>query len=352
MVYVFSIALGILAFWLLSFIISDIGSLRGPSLAEVEKRYVDADLVRERTDLGTRIAEIDRNVKAQEARQRLLRDSTNNSQQTMNQLLQMQRLKLQKGIELTEKEREALADSEERFLANQRQYQTLNLEIVRLKEEERVAEQKRRAVDKELQTQHAPARKEHDALLRRHKLRMASLKLAVLIPILLATFVFFVKKRGGPYAPVIYAVGIAVTWKVGAVMHRYFPSRYFKYILILVSLAIVLKVLVSLLRTIAAPKMDWLLKQYREAYEKFFCPICAYPIRRGPLKYMVWTRRSIKKLPPRRSAGSEADEPYTCPACGETLYVECESCHAVRHALLPFCEKCGVEKALASGSES
>jgi predicted RNA-binding Zn-ribbon protein involved in translation (DUF1610 family) len=92
---------------------------------------------------------------------------------------------------------------------------------------------------------------------------------------------------------------------------------------------------------IAFPKKDWLLKQYREAYEAFFCPICDYPIRRGPLKYMFWSRRSIRKLqvPPVSPNGTE--EPYTCPMCATKLFEECPSCHAIRHSLLPACEKCG-----------
>src|SRR5206468_11254740 len=97
------------------------------------------------------------------------------------------------------------------------------------------------------------------------------------------------------YAPLIYALSIALMLKVALVMHEYFPSRYFKYVLILVCLAVVLRVLVYLLRMIAFPKRDWLLKQYREAYEAFLCPICEYPIRRGPLKYLFWNRRSIRK---------------------------------------------------------
>jgi predicted RNA-binding Zn-ribbon protein involved in translation (DUF1610 family) len=158
--------------------------------------------------------------------------------------------------------------------------------------------------------------------------------------------VLFLKKRESIYVTLIYAYGVAVVAKVGLVMHEYFPSRYFKYVLILVSLAIVIRILVALLRTIGRPGRDWLLKQYREAYETFFCPICDYPIRRGPLKYLFWTRRSIKKLTNPPASAAESHEPYTCPICGTKLYEECDQCHAVRHSLLPSCEKCGAEKSL------
>ncbi len=125
-------------------------------------------------------------------------------------------------------------------------------------------------------------------------------------------------------------------------MHEYFPARYFKYVLILAMLAGALRVLVYLLHMVAFPNTDWLVKPYREAYEAFLCPVCGHPIRRGPLKYLSWTRRSIRKLSAvRGTTGEPAEEPYTCPACCTVLYEPCTACGKVRHALLPACEKCG-----------
>jgi hypothetical protein len=71
--------------------------------------------------------------------------------------------------------------------------------------------------------------------------------------------------------------------------------------LIAAAIGVSLVILIYALRAIAFPSQDWLLKQYREAYESLLCPICSYPIRRGPLKYMIWTRRSLRRLtaPPR-----------------------------------------------------
>ncbi|MAG94340.1 MAG: hypothetical protein CMJ48_11390, partial [Planctomycetaceae bacterium] len=189
-----------------------------------------------------------------------------------------------------------------------------------------------------------PVREEHQRLALRHDLKLAALKLAVLIPLLLVAVVLFLKKRDSAYVSLLYAFGIAVVLWVGLVMHEHFPSPVFKYVLIVTALAIVVRVLIALLRMVASPGKDWLLKQYREAYEAFLCPICNYPIRRGPLKYMFWTRRSIKKRSHPPTAASETDELYTCPMCATRLYEECDQCHAVRHSLLPACSKCGVEK--------
>jgi len=70
------------------------------------------------------------------------------------------------------------------------------------------------------------------------------------------------------------------------------------------------------------------------------------PIRRGPLKYVFWSRRSIKKLNfPRTDA--QPDETYTCPLCGTRLFEKCDACDAIRHALLPSCAHRGKTKSSA-----
>ena len=171
-------------------------------------------------------------------------------------------------------------------------------------------------------------------------------KLAFLLPLLLVAGFLFVKMRSGTYGLMVYAFGIGLAWKLYEVNldHDFFPRRYFKYILILTCLAVAIRVLVYLLRMIAFPKRDWLLRQYREAYEAFLCPVYGYPIRRGPLKFMFWNRRSIKRLAVSPAEGADANQPYTCPCCSTRLYEPCPSCQAVRPSLLPSCEKCGATR--------
>jgi len=117
-------------------------------------------------------------------------------------------------------------------------------------------------------------------------------------------------------------------------------------ILIVVALLLVLRVLAYLVRLVAFPKRGSWLRQYREAYERFLCPVCEYPIRRGPLKYLFWTRRTVKRLPQPAFATPGDDETYTCPMCTTRLYEECPACQAQRHALLPACQHCGAVKPL------
>ena len=129
-------------------------------------------------------------------------------------------------------------------------------------------------------------------------------------------------------------------------MHEHFPRKYFKYVLIVVAIVVVARVLVYLLRVMAYPKMDYLLKQYREAYERFLCPVCGFPIRRGPLRYLFWTRSTVKKLQLAPEARMAPEETYVCPSCATRLFEECESCRKVRHSLLPACVHCAAEKSL------
>jgi predicted RNA-binding Zn-ribbon protein involved in translation (DUF1610 family) len=310
----------------------------------VEKKFVSETLLHESQDIDRQLTEIGRKISDQQQRQRLLRDSTSGFQRTMNQLLEMQRLNLEKGVTLPEPQQKALAESVELFLANQKRDQELTEDVSKLSEQQRALQEIKRGLDEKLAVQRDDAQKEWSRLQRRHELKLASLKLLVLLPLLLVAVVLFLKKRTGLYAPLVYATGIAVLWQTILVIHQHFPTRYFKYIILFAAIVIVIHLLVALLRLIRFPKAAVLLKQYREAYESFFCPVCEYPIRRGPWRFLVWNRRSVHRLTPPAMAGTSGDAAYTCPACGAQLYEPCPKCQAIRHSLLPFCENCGAEK--------
>ncbi len=343
LVFVFCAVFGVLFYWLLGFIINDLGTWPGPDYTTIEEGMLDAVLVETAESLNEQSEENERAARELKERQQLLKDSIDNSQRTMDQLLEIQRLSLEKGSELSPDEQTAMAENIRLFLENQKQYQTLNEEISQLSQEAAAIRQQERDNDELLNAAREPILAEYRRQQERHNLRMAGLKLAVLVPLLLVAVVLYLKKRTSIYAPLIYSFAIAVAAKVMLVIHEHFPARYFKYILTVVALAIVTCVLVVLLRMIAFPKRDWLLKQYREAYEAFLCPICSYPIRRGPLKYRSWTRRSIRKAAFRvpSASSTEQDAPYTCPMCATKLFEACGSCQAIRHSLLPACHQCG-----------
>ncbi|WP_437225920.1 hypothetical protein SH661x_004305 [Planctomicrobium sp. SH661] len=341
LVRLFTLLFALLIYWLLGFLLNDISTLPGPDYSELEKSMLDPQLQARSTQLSEQQATLNQRLGTEQSRQQILRDSTENAQTTMNQLLQFQRLSLEKEVKPTEQEQQALAESQRIFLSNQQQYQELTKQIGEIQSELRVNAEEQKSLENEMRLATQPIREEFHRRSQRHALWLAAIQLAILIPLLLIALGLFFTRRSSPFIPMYIAFAIAVGLKVLFVMHQYFPARPFKYILLLTSLAVVTRALLSLIKAIKRPAPQFLLKQCREAYEVFLCPICSYPIRRGPLKYLFWTRRSIKKMQGAVPLSVEAETPYCCPSCSTQLYEECDACHQVRHSLLPSCEHCG-----------
>lgn len=347
LIWFFSGLLGLLAYWLLGFVVNDIGTLPGPDYREIESRLVTPGLAAQVETLTRQLEDTTRTITEEKARQAVLRDSTDNSARTMNQLLEIQRLNSQRGVTASETEKAALRDAQQLFLTTQKSYQESNDRTAALTEQLRNLETQLRDANRTLETQRGPVNAEYARLASRHQLKLAALKLSVLVPVLVVVVVLFLRRRGSLYAPAVYALGAATLLKVLLVMHAHFPRFYFKYVLIGTSLALVARILVYLIRAAAFPKRDWILRQYREAYEHHFCPICNHPIRRGPLRFAYWTRRSLKRLSIPAGAGNEAEKPYVCPVCATQLFELCPACQGIRHTLLPACAHCGAEKPIA-----
>ena len=351
MIYFFSTLLALLLVWLLGFILSDIGRIPGPNRAEIEKKYVGQDLYDQLNILKKEAKNIQTQRENQREIQDILGTSTSNSEQTMNQLLEVHRLNLEKGVKPTEAEQEAMAESQALLLENQKKFQEANRQIAALSERQREVKGQIDSLQEDIDAKKKPSGAEYQQLRQRHLFKIASIKLAFLVPLFLAVAWMAIKARQGAYAPVVYAAFIALFWKIGVVMHDHFPREFFKYIAIGAAIVIVLAFLIHLIRTIAAPQRDWLLKQYKEAYNRHRCPVCAYPIERGPFKHAVWTAKGPKLLGSFANENSDTGErPYTCPSCGEGLYETCEKCKETRPSLLPYCPDCGNEKNIAEAS--
>lgn len=345
LVRVFTILFGVLSYWMVGFLLEDVRDLPGPDYVLLRESRIPAELREREKALEEESATLQRELLDQSSRQAILRDSTNNAQTTMNQLLQFQRLNLEKNVTPSDSEQQALGESQQKFLANQSEYQRLNEAVAAVQERRRDLEARQRAHATELANAEFLFRQEYDQLMTKHHFWLAVLQLGILTPLLLIGIGLFLRFRESIYVPLFMAFAIAVAAKALRVMHEYFPARYFKYVLIVSFLIIVTKALISLVRSIARPRPQTLLNRFREAYETFLCPICEFPIRRGPLKHLYWTRRSLKKLRLPTSLPPEPDRPYCCPSCSTTLFEECPDCHQVRHSLLPTCEHCGTTRA-------
>ncbi|NLV65929.1 MAG: hypothetical protein GXY69_08490 [Synergistaceae bacterium] len=350
MIYFFTVVLAVLVFWVLGFLVEDIGAIRGPQYTEIEQRYVDQDLVDRAKTLMAEITDVDRAISDKREEMRIVNDSSQNLQNTINQLIELQKLAVQRSVSLSDKEQTNLSESLAHFLESQKRYQVYNTELSRLTDRKRSLESERSAIEKKIAGQTLPAGEEFRVLREKHDLRLAGYQLLILLPMLAAGAIFVVRKRGSVYFPLFLGFAAATLLKTAFVIHRYFPARYVKYVLVGGLLIAVIKLLVYFIRVIAFPKADLLMKQYREGYERFFCPVCDFPIRRGPRKFLFWTRRTVGKLELPR--GSDEDSPYSCPACGTVLFEECPKCHNIRYSLLTFCQHCGAVKEIEHGSDN
>ena len=295
LIWTFSIALTLLFYWLLGFVLQDIGQLQGPDWMQLQVEQLDPAIRETSERLNVELAEVSRQIENEERRQRLLRDSTATSQKTLSQLLELQRMSLEQKSALPAEQQQALAESQRLFIDNQKKDQELNELLASLYERQSTVRDQQRENDVKLNEAQEPLRKEFDERERRHRLRVAAIKIGVLAPLIILGGCLFARFRNSAYAPMVYAFGVAVLAKAFLVMHEYFPREYFRYILILSALAVIGWLLARLLAIVARPSRDARLKQYREAYEAFLCPICQYPIRRGPLKFMAWTARSLRR---------------------------------------------------------
>jgi predicted RNA-binding Zn-ribbon protein involved in translation (DUF1610 family) len=340
----FTVILAILVFWVLGFLVRDIESIQGPQYDEIERKHVDQKLVAKQRELHAEIAKVDRHIENKRDEMQIVNDSSQNLQKTIDQLIELQKLTVQKSVSLPETEQANLSGSLAHFLESQKQYQAHNAELSRLTEQRRKLQAEKISTEKRIEQQRQPASAEFQRLSDIHDMRIAGLQLLVLIPLLAAGAFFVVRERSSIYFPLFLGYGAATLLKVSLVIHKYFPSRYFKYVLILGLLIAVARLLIYFIRVAAFPKAQWLTKQYREAYERFLCPICEYPIRTGPRKFLFWTRRTVNKIVLPQDAPK--DEPYACPACGTELFEECSNCHNIRHTLLPHCQHCNMEKTI------
>jgi len=342
-IIVLGLILGVLLFWLLGFLTDDIGSLRGPDFQQVRARHVDAALDEKLKSLDETLDSLEKNINNRREQQNILQKSTNSLQNTIKQLLDIEKLNIEKNQALSGQQQQILSQSQTMFMENQNKYQDINKEIFDLTEQQQQLRKERDSISAQIGIQEKSARQEYSQLQKRHRLKVAALKLGIMIPLFLISAWFFVKKRSGTFWPIVYAVFIAAFIRITMIVHEYFPREYFKYIALLVVLGIVLKLLICLIKTIISPKEDRILKQYQEAYDKNICPGCSKPIRIGPLRYIV-NRKKASLVLAGQVEKAPKQEIYTCPTCGTQLYEKCSSCSDIRHSLLPFCEHCGNEK--------
>ncbi len=345
LLYFAAVILTFLLMWLWSFLLSDIATVNRPDRAEIEKSIVDPTLETRLSELRDQSDMVTRKISDLEQSQRLLRDSTSSTRDTMNQLLENQKALADKNITLSPAEQEAIAQSQRLFLDNQTKYQELNQEVVELTAERRRLADEMSAVDDQLEPARRQVQNEYRAQYEKAEIKSAVIQLSLLVPLFLIAIWLILKKRNSAYGVLVYPFGISLFLKMMSVVHEYFPSRYFKYIALLGLIVAVVALMIYLVRMMVRPNPDTILKRNREAYTNQTCPTCTFPIQQNLLNRLGLNRKRAPRTIELPAADNPGElKPYSCPSCGEKLYEKCEHCTSVRHSLLPYCEHCGMQK--------
>lgn len=317
-----ALAAGLLSLWLLGFVLRDLGRVEAPALAELEREALDPALVAADRDRRAGLAAIQSDLARQREIQAGLHASIDNARGTIDQMLAIRRLALEKDLPWSDTERDALATAQERFLASQDQLDATLGRAAELEQRRHELEAEIARGAAELTRLREPVQAAHREALRRRDFRVAVYQLSFLVPVFLAVAWLVARRRRSLYRPLFLALLGAATWQLGAVIHEHFPAEFFKYLALGAGLTVVTAFLVALLRSAARPSGAVLLRRNREGYRRGECPRCAFP------------------LP---AAGPTA--PGTCAACGLELFRPCPSCGEVRHSQLPHCASCGASDA-------
>ena len=334
-----SVLLALFFIWLLSFVLNDIGDLPGPDYSAIQKRHIPEAKQAEANQLDEQFKEIEKQIKRQQEIQDTLQHSMNNAETALTKIADLQRLSLEGGGEPSEVDRQAMENARTRFYNAQDKFESANETITTLNSDRHQLNQSIEANRKELQEFKNKAETEYNTAFRSHQLKIAALKLAVVVPLLFFSAWLVRRKRGSIYRPFHWAALCSTFWMTWLVMWDHFPRDFFKYIAILAAILILGAFLTWAIRSASRPRKATVVRRYREAYQKHRCPVCDFPILRGAFQQAVWTKQGPKL------AGEPVSQPpsarYTCPSCGEGLFDACNECGEVTQSLLPFCSGCG-----------
>lgn len=328
--YLLTIVLAIFSFWLLGFVLDDIRSIRPPDYEykSLSESYGKKTNIQKELDA--------------------LNEKLNNRRESMD-LQSSASAGLQKTIEELKDDpsrKEELNEKMNEFIEAQKKYQEINHELKMLVESRDRLESELREINSIIAAKEYSTAEEKQKLNHSFKLKLAFWEFLVLIPLTIIVAFLLYRKKNSSFFQIYLAFFISVVLHLCLASHRYFPSQYFKYLALGACIIIILGLMYYLIKLITKPKPNYLQFQYRQAYERFLCPICEYPIRIGALRYLYWNRRSAERcLSSVRSQNvvEPLTEPYICPSCGTELYHKCPHCEKITQSLMPYCEHCGAE---------
>ena len=273
-IYSLSVVLGLLVYWLIGFFLDDIANIPGPQ----EDQYMaqlDQSTVKQQADiLDQQIDQLQTEISNTQEQQKLLNNALTSTQNSINQILEIQKIQAEKGQQIANNLTSTFQQNTQLFITQQNSLQQLNASLSRLNMQLMPLQNSRDALGKQIDDLTANAEQQYDTAMGKFQLKLGLLQIGLLI-ILLAIVVFLLFNKSTSYYRLIFtAISIAVLVKIFFVIHDYFPSEYFKYILTISLISLVFFILKDLLKRRAFPAKSYLLKQFRDAYEHFFCPSC------------------------------------------------------------------------------
>jgi len=339
-----AVVFGIIIYWSTGFLLDDIRVIKMPDRNAFFEQHIDKSLEENLENLEMRLQELDHKHNLISQQREFIKDSSGSLKITVDSLFKLNNRNQQL---ISEAQFGQVLATLDKVIAIQGEFKETADRYLETTNERFALKKKINALKKRIEVQKRDVQRRLSDKLHQHRIRTTIVKIAFLLPLVLGCTVLLVKKRKSIYRLIYFSAAISVYIKTALVIHDNFPSRYFKYILTVGMLALIGWGFSWLIRRLVKPKIDTLLKQYRQAYERFLCPVCEYPIRIGPRKYLYWTRRTVHKTPLSANQGNQdIDEPYTCPACGTSLFEKCDSCGKICHSLLPSCLHCGNKKTI------
>lgn len=341
-----AVLFGVLVYWSVGFLLDDIKVFKMPDREAFFESHLDHSLSQRLDVLEMQLRDLDNKHELLTQQRGFIKDSSSSLQVIVDNLFKLKNR--DQELIRTDQFAQVLA-ALDKIIAIQDSYKTTADEYLETTNAKHEIQKEIAAIKKRIERNRNAVNKMYSDRVRRQQIKSTIFRMLFLLPLVLISTLVFVKKRGSIYRMIYVSSALAIYIKTAMVIHERFPSRYFKYILTVCLLCVVGWGFGWVIRRLVRPKLDTLLKQYRQSYERFLCPVCEYPIRRGPRKHLYWTRRTVNKtaLISDVSACDEDDKPYACPACGTQIFEVCESCGDLRHSLLPNCEKCGAVKSLS-----
>jgi predicted RNA-binding Zn-ribbon protein involved in translation (DUF1610 family) len=339
-----STTLTFLWIWLLAFLLEDVGRMSPVSYDEIYAAGMPSELVEELSGVDREVRLLERGIERQEQIQGVLKRDMETSGEVMGQMMDLQRLALEKGSVPSEAERDALATAQETFLSSQGQYREANIEIQSANRTLFGLQQRRTGLETRKAAAEAPIQKSYRAKVRVRALMEACVRLGILIPLFLVAAATVRRRWRHPWRPIYQSFLVATFWTLGYEMFEQFPALYFKYIAILTAIGITIAFLAWIIRKSTSPSPSLVLARNRAAYMESVCPVCAFKLSRTPIQGAPAVKR--RGQAPQEPAGPLVPEgrvDFSCPSCGTGVFEACGECSGSRHSLLPFCEGCGAE---------